>query len=149
MTVDTLGEAWRLGWRIRVRCLLVGRKPKTRDRKSIRCDTTTELDMKTLVLDERRRAHHAVRRSCSPASLADPLRHKALLMFGVRDFVLDDRALNRALLIRRPYATDDFSAAALDACDAPGALRNFFLRHHNTSRGAKTEPNFRSQILSR
>ncbi len=45
----TLGEAWKLGWRVRVRCLLVGRKPKTRDRKSIWCDTTTELDMKTLV----------------------------------------------------------------------------------------------------
>jgi hypothetical protein len=28
---------------------LVGRKPKTRDQKSVWCDTTTELDMKTLV----------------------------------------------------------------------------------------------------
>jgi hypothetical protein len=49
MGVNTLGEAWRLGWRVRVRCLLVGRKPKTRDRNSVWCDTTTELDMKTLV----------------------------------------------------------------------------------------------------
>jgi hypothetical protein len=49
MGVNTLGEAWKLVWRIRVRCLLVGRKPKTRDRKSIWCDTTTELDMKTPV----------------------------------------------------------------------------------------------------
>lgn len=49
MTVNTLGDAWRLGWRIRVRCLVIGRKPKTRDREAIFCDTTTELDMKTLV----------------------------------------------------------------------------------------------------
>src|SRR5258707_13930224 len=49
MPITTLGEAWRLGWRIRVRCLLVGRKPKTRDRTAVFCDTTTELDMNTLV----------------------------------------------------------------------------------------------------
>jgi hypothetical protein len=41
-------EACKLGWCIRVRCLLVGRKPKSRDRKAIWWDTTTELDMKTL-----------------------------------------------------------------------------------------------------
>jgi hypothetical protein len=49
MSVETLGEAWKLGWRLRVRSLLVGRKAKTRDRKTIWCDTTMELDMKTLV----------------------------------------------------------------------------------------------------
>lgn len=49
MSITTLGEAWRLGWRVRVRCLLIGRKPKSRDRTTVWCDTTTELDMKTLV----------------------------------------------------------------------------------------------------
>jgi hypothetical protein len=49
VSVETLGEAWKLGWRVRVRCLLVGRKPKTRDRTTVWCDTMTELDMKTLV----------------------------------------------------------------------------------------------------
>jgi hypothetical protein len=49
MPVETLGEAWKLGWRVRVRCLVTGRKPKTRDREAIFCDTSTELDMKTLV----------------------------------------------------------------------------------------------------
>jgi hypothetical protein len=34
---------------VRVRCLLIGRKPKSRDRKTVWCDTTIELDMKTLV----------------------------------------------------------------------------------------------------
>jgi hypothetical protein len=29
--------------------VLIGRKPKTRDRTAVWCDTTTELDMKTLV----------------------------------------------------------------------------------------------------
>jgi len=43
------GQAWRLGWRVRARCLLVGHKPKTRDRTSVWCDTSAELDMKTLV----------------------------------------------------------------------------------------------------
>jgi|HubBroStandDraft_6_1064221.scaffolds.fasta_scaffold929284_2 hypothetical protein len=44
VNVTTLGEAWKLGWRIRVHRLLVGRKPKSRDRKSIWCDMTTELE---------------------------------------------------------------------------------------------------------
>ncbi len=49
MPVDTLGMAWRLGWRVRVRCLVIGRKPKSRDRTTVWCDTSTELDLKTLV----------------------------------------------------------------------------------------------------
>jgi predicted RNA-binding Zn-ribbon protein involved in translation (DUF1610 family) len=49
MGVQTLGDAWKLGWRIRVQCLLVGIKPKSRDREVVWCNTTTELDMKTLV----------------------------------------------------------------------------------------------------
>ena len=49
MTVETLGGAWKLGWRVRVRCLLIGRKPKTHDREAVFCDASTELNMKTLV----------------------------------------------------------------------------------------------------
>jgi hypothetical protein len=49
MGVDTLGEAWKLGWRVRVRCFLVGCKPKTTDRTTVWCDTSMELDMTTLV----------------------------------------------------------------------------------------------------
>jgi hypothetical protein len=49
LVVKTLGQAWKLGWRARARCFVVGPKPKSRDRTSIYCDTTTELDMKTLV----------------------------------------------------------------------------------------------------
>jgi hypothetical protein len=49
MSVQTLGEAWKLGWRVRVRCLLVGPHHKRGHRPGVRCETTTELDMKTLV----------------------------------------------------------------------------------------------------
>jgi hypothetical protein len=49
MTVTTLGEAWKLGWRLRVRCLVTGPKPKSRDREAVFCDTSAKLDMKTLV----------------------------------------------------------------------------------------------------
>jgi hypothetical protein len=45
----TLGDAWRLGWRARVRCLLLVPKPKSREATRVECDTSTELDMKTLV----------------------------------------------------------------------------------------------------
>ena len=50
MGVNTLGEAYRLGWRVRVRCIwsAPGRKSSP-GRVQIQCDTTTELDMKTLV----------------------------------------------------------------------------------------------------
>ena len=46
MTVETIGEAYRLGWRIKVRCAF-----GTRDgMKSIReCKTRSDLDLKTLV----------------------------------------------------------------------------------------------------
>lgn len=46
MTVETIGEAYRLGWRIKVRCAF-----GTRDgMKSIReCMTRADLDLKTLV----------------------------------------------------------------------------------------------------
>jgi hypothetical protein len=47
--VKTLGQAWKLGWRVKARCLVTVPKPKSRDRTSTYCDTTTELDMKTLV----------------------------------------------------------------------------------------------------
>jgi len=50
MSVQTLGEAFRLGWRARARCLVTGPAPKSRhDRIAVFCDTVTELDMKTLV----------------------------------------------------------------------------------------------------
>ena len=47
---QTLEEAWKLGWRIRVRCRLMGEPYKHGHRnKIVLCDTTAELDMKTLV----------------------------------------------------------------------------------------------------
>ena len=50
MSISTLGEAWRCGWRVRVRCLVTGPPPKSRhDRVAIYCDASADLDMKTLV----------------------------------------------------------------------------------------------------
>jgi hypothetical protein len=50
MVVETLGQAWRLGWRARARCLVFAPAPKSRhDRTLVACDTVTDLDMKTLV----------------------------------------------------------------------------------------------------
>jgi hypothetical protein len=49
MSVQTLGEAWKLGWRVRVRCLVTGPMPKSDDRTGIVCETSAYLDMKTLV----------------------------------------------------------------------------------------------------
>lgn len=49
-SVQILGEAFRLGWRVRTHCLVTGPAPKSRhDRLAVYCETTTELDMKTLV----------------------------------------------------------------------------------------------------
>ena len=48
MGVNTLGEAWKLGWRIRVRCYVTRWLTRGR-RKGVWCDTSSELDMKTLV----------------------------------------------------------------------------------------------------
>ena len=46
MSVETLGEAWRLGWRVTARCAFGNRDGM----KSIRqCIYRSELDMKTLV----------------------------------------------------------------------------------------------------
>ena len=46
MAVETLGEAWQLGWRLTARCAFGPRDGM----KSIReCDHRAELDMKTLV----------------------------------------------------------------------------------------------------
>src|ERR1700693_3445213 len=45
-----LGEAWKLGWRIRVRCLLAADNPHSRNKRiTIACNTSAELDLKTLV----------------------------------------------------------------------------------------------------
>lgn len=48
MSVNTLGEAWKLGWRVRARCYWTepGRKGRTR---YVWCDTIIELDMTTLI----------------------------------------------------------------------------------------------------
>jgi len=48
--VRTIGEAWKLGWRITARCIWGVEDPHSRSkRRTIECDTTAELDMKTLV----------------------------------------------------------------------------------------------------
>ena len=48
MAVKTLGEAWRLGWRVKARCFWTG--PNKSGRRQLPwCDTTVELDMVTLV----------------------------------------------------------------------------------------------------
>jgi hypothetical protein len=47
-TVDTLGQAWKLGWRVRARCLWFGPGNRT-DRHLPWCDTMVELDTATLV----------------------------------------------------------------------------------------------------
>jgi low affinity Fe/Cu permease len=47
---QTLGEAWKLGWRVRARCLWGGPGTHSRHKRiAIECDTTIELDMATLV----------------------------------------------------------------------------------------------------
>jgi hypothetical protein len=48
--VETLGEAYRLGWRATASCIWSGPNPKSRHgRVRTECDTTAELDMKTLL----------------------------------------------------------------------------------------------------
>ena len=48
MSVHTLGEAWKLGWRVHARCYWSG--PSKSGRRAMPyCDTTVELDMHTLV----------------------------------------------------------------------------------------------------
>jgi DNA-directed RNA polymerase subunit RPC12/RpoP len=50
MVITTLGEAWRLGWRVRARCFWTAPGGKSKDnRGQVQCDTSAELDMKTLV----------------------------------------------------------------------------------------------------
>ena len=49
-SVTTLGQAWKLGWRIRVRCLWGTADPHVRHgRGSVECNTTADLDLHTLV----------------------------------------------------------------------------------------------------
>ena len=48
MTVETLGEAWKLGWRCTAHCLWLG-SAKRSERLTPWCDTKVELDMTTLV----------------------------------------------------------------------------------------------------
>ena len=50
MPVHTLGEAWKLGWRVRVRCLLAVENPNSRNKRyTVECNTSADLDLKTLV----------------------------------------------------------------------------------------------------
>jgi hypothetical protein len=50
MAAETLGEAYQLGWRVKVACTWGTPNPKSRhDRTRIECDTITDLDLKTLV----------------------------------------------------------------------------------------------------
>jgi hypothetical protein len=50
MTSPTLGEAWRNGWRLRVRCFWLAPGPKSGPgRNQVQCETSAELDLKTLV----------------------------------------------------------------------------------------------------
>jgi hypothetical protein len=46
MTVETLGEAWNLSWRIRMRCLDNGREGLKHKRE---CGFRTDLNLQTLV----------------------------------------------------------------------------------------------------
>jgi hypothetical protein len=50
MVVGTLGQAWRLRWRVKAGCLRFAPAPKSRhDRKLVACDTAVERDTATLV----------------------------------------------------------------------------------------------------
>jgi hypothetical protein len=49
MQVETLGEAWKLGWRVRARCVLAAGGHTHQRRYTIECSTSAELDVKTLV----------------------------------------------------------------------------------------------------
>ena len=50
MVVTTLGEAWRLGWRVKAHCLQVGPMAKSgHGRRTVICEVTVDLDMLTLV----------------------------------------------------------------------------------------------------
>jgi hypothetical protein len=50
MAPQTLGEAWKLGWRVRARCLWGGPDTHSRHKRiAIECDTSIALDMATLV----------------------------------------------------------------------------------------------------
>lgn len=48
--VRTVGEAWKLGWRLTVHCYWRGQHHKPGHRNdTVYCDTKTELDLRTLV----------------------------------------------------------------------------------------------------
>jgi hypothetical protein len=50
MGVTTVGEAWRREWTVRVRCFWLAPGPKpSHGRQQVQCETSTELDLKTLV----------------------------------------------------------------------------------------------------
>lgn len=50
MAIETLGQAYQLGWRVKVCCVWGAPNLKSRHaRTRVECDTTTDLDLKTLV----------------------------------------------------------------------------------------------------
>jgi hypothetical protein len=52
LMVETLGEAYRLGWRATACCIWSGPNPKSRHgRTRTQCDTTAELDIEDVDLD--------------------------------------------------------------------------------------------------
>ena len=47
--VKTIGEAWRLGWKVRARCVSADGGSTHQRRHIIMCATSSELDLKSLV----------------------------------------------------------------------------------------------------
>jgi hypothetical protein len=48
--VKTLGEAWKLGWRVRARCVVATTAGHTHQKRyTLVCETSADLDMKSLV----------------------------------------------------------------------------------------------------
>lgn len=48
MSIETIGEAWSLGWRVKARCVR-GREDTPTSRSSRECTYRRELDLETLV----------------------------------------------------------------------------------------------------
>jgi hypothetical protein len=76
LPVTTLGEAWKLGWRVRVRCLWLAPGAKSSPgRLPIQCETTAELDMKTARVDPRRASVGSARKPPEMSALRAAARH--------------------------------------------------------------------------
>ena len=78
MSIETLGEAWRLGWRVTARCAFGNRDGM----KSIRqCIYRSELDMKTLVWT--RGPNFPLSRTPKPAMCPECGSRRVSLLFDV------------------------------------------------------------------